>query len=327
MPRSGRKPKSPAFQFYPGDFLADPKVQAMRAEEVGAYLLLLCAEWLDGPLPDDQGFLARVCRLGAAEFAQAWQALGRCFRPSEDRPGYLENPRLERERAFQAEGRQRRLDASKVAQEARLALESSTNRDTDGLESNPPLDPTPDSRSPTKKAPAAPAPAVTSKTRKEPAGPHPETVTWWMDRYLAETGSAYGFHGGKDGAAVKALLKDAGAGGLAEIKVRGERYFADPFYRKNLNLSGFAGAWNNLTRAREGARPGGSPPAKPTAAVKAEHARAAYERDVQRRWEDKHRIEREMPSPAGGTVKRLVLDRAYPGFEAAERELKAAGAA
>lgn len=153
MPRNGRNSKSPAFQFYPGDFLADPKVQAMRPEEVGAYLLLLCAEWLDGPLPDDHGFLARICRLGAAEFSQAWQAVGRCFRPVEDRPGFLENPRLERERAFQAEGRARRLDASRIAQEARLALESSSNRERNenepGLDSSPPLSPTPETRLPT----------------------------------------------------------------------------------------------------------------------------------------------------------------------------------
>lgn len=314
--RSGRNAKSPAFQFYPGDFLADPKVQAMRAEEVGAYLLLLCAEWLDGPLPDDPGFLARVCRLGAAEFAQAWQAVGRCFKPAEGRAGFLENPRLERERAFQAEGRARRLDASRIAQEARLALESSTNRERDEtqplLESNPPLSPTPvalhptpDSRSPAKgekRAPRAAAPPPSFPASLDLPEFRESWTLWTQYRRekkapLTPTGS-------------KALLAKCADMGLARSLAA---------LRHTMEMG-----WTGM---READAPGGmfgqpkGPPAKPAAVVVAEQSRAAREREVERLWEEKHTVVREVDSPLGGKVKRAVLDGRYPGYEAAQREL------
>jgi len=45
--------KSPAFQFYPQDFLSSLDVQMMTAEEVGIYVLLLANSWIQ----DDQGYL------------------------------------------------------------------------------------------------------------------------------------------------------------------------------------------------------------------------------------------------------------------------------
>src|SRR6185312_11765498 len=62
-PHGGEVVKSPAFQFYPNDFLGSGSVAAMTLEEIGAYVLLLCYEWNEGGLPDDLDRLARYCHV------------------------------------------------------------------------------------------------------------------------------------------------------------------------------------------------------------------------------------------------------------------------
>lgn len=69
-----------------------------------------------------------------------------------------------------------------------------------------------------------------------------------------------------------------------------------------------------------------APAAKPEpAAVHSQAERAKRERDIERAWESRHTVEREMPGIDGSPVVRLVLDAKYPGHEAAERELREAG--
>jgi uncharacterized protein YdaU (DUF1376 family) len=50
--------KAPAFQFYPSDFLMGTMM--MSAEEVGAYIRLLCYQWDKGSVPNDDAALARI---------------------------------------------------------------------------------------------------------------------------------------------------------------------------------------------------------------------------------------------------------------------------
>lgn len=120
MSRNGRNAKSPAFQLYATDFLSDPKVLAMTTEEVGAYILLLCAEWIDGPLPLEHHYLARIARMTPERFNEAWKSISRCF---EVRDKTISNPRLERERQFQVESRARFAALSKKGVEARSAAQ------------------------------------------------------------------------------------------------------------------------------------------------------------------------------------------------------------
>ena len=42
---------SPAFQFYPRDFLSDAKVAAMTNEQVGCYWKLICYCWIETDCP------------------------------------------------------------------------------------------------------------------------------------------------------------------------------------------------------------------------------------------------------------------------------------
>jgi uncharacterized protein YdaU (DUF1376 family) len=104
--------KSPAFQLYPAEFLADANVAVMNAEEVGAYLLLTLYAWRENGLPDDIEELAVLGRMPLDRFQGSWdRRIKRCFGERED--GRLVHPRLERERIKQQEFREKMSEAGK----------------------------------------------------------------------------------------------------------------------------------------------------------------------------------------------------------------------
>jgi uncharacterized protein YdaU (DUF1376 family) len=94
------KSASPAFQFYPDDFLGSSKVAVMTPTEIGVYVLLLCMDWNGHGISYNPKLLARYCRVTEPEFVEAWEVVGQCFETGED--GKLYNPRLIREREKQA---------------------------------------------------------------------------------------------------------------------------------------------------------------------------------------------------------------------------------
>lgn len=64
--------KSPAFRFYPSDFMGSPDVQSMELAEVGAYTFLLCVAWQQdrhGTLPNDDARLRRWSRMSADQWS------------------------------------------------------------------------------------------------------------------------------------------------------------------------------------------------------------------------------------------------------------------
>jgi uncharacterized phage protein (TIGR02220 family) len=103
--------KSPAFQFYPADFLADENVIMMSNQEVGCYIKLLCFCWREGSIPNDLNKIARLCGEDSSAMAQLWQAVKPCFKETGDR---LINPRLDKERVKQGEFRKNRQKAGKM---------------------------------------------------------------------------------------------------------------------------------------------------------------------------------------------------------------------
>ena len=122
--------KSPAFQFYPKEFLSSSKVIAMSATERGAYITLLSVQWLDGSLPNDLPALARLSGVAPKPFARMWpHNLARCFVLKN---GHFVNERLERERKKQAEFRQRQATNSAKGWDSRrhaTALPSQSQKD------------------------------------------------------------------------------------------------------------------------------------------------------------------------------------------------------
>lgn len=100
---------SPAFQFYPKDFLSSSKVGRMSMTERGVYITLLSHCWLDNGLPDDVSQIAKLAGMKQPQFVRMWAGpLHECFYA---KSGRLHNDRLDRERKKQVEFRRRQTDA------------------------------------------------------------------------------------------------------------------------------------------------------------------------------------------------------------------------
>lgn len=92
--------KSPAFQFYPSDWLGDAKVRAMTTEARGAYIDLLCYCWQEQSLPLDLPTIARMVSVSASAFeTRVWPQIAPCFMRYH---GRFRHRRLDQERAKQA---------------------------------------------------------------------------------------------------------------------------------------------------------------------------------------------------------------------------------
>lgn len=133
--RNGRaEHHKPAFQFYPGDFLSDAAVVAMTMEERGAYITLLCHQWIEGSIPADPAILARLVHMEREAFQKLWGNLVDKFTLA-DLPGRLKNARLERERAFMEE---RKAERVKILEEARKKKGAAgISRSADGISRSP----------------------------------------------------------------------------------------------------------------------------------------------------------------------------------------------
>lgn len=116
-----KKPKrSPAFQFYPSNFLGSPKVMVMTAEEVGIYTLLMCLEWeQDGRFTEEEAReLMSARRITDEQFDAAWPRVSRCFIAKSD--GTYHNARLDAERKKQNEWRRKSSKGGKLSAAKRL---------------------------------------------------------------------------------------------------------------------------------------------------------------------------------------------------------------
>lgn len=88
---------SPAFQFYPNDWLSSPAIMLMTPAEEGAYIRLLSICWMNNGLPDDDKELEELSRLGK-EWEKSAKKIRSCF---VKRRGKLINKRQEKERKKQ----------------------------------------------------------------------------------------------------------------------------------------------------------------------------------------------------------------------------------
>jgi uncharacterized protein YdaU (DUF1376 family) len=106
--------KSPAFQFYPKDFLGDGDQAGMSLQETGAYARLMCFEWNahGAGLPDDTTRCARMVGAPAGAMRKMWPAIRALFVDHPSLPGRMVHPRLERERGKQSAYRRRQSDAA-----------------------------------------------------------------------------------------------------------------------------------------------------------------------------------------------------------------------
>lgn len=96
MKREDRRPEF--FPFFPGQFLASENVDSMTPTARGAYITLLCKQWLDPTcsLPHDERKLARMSGL-CDEWDAHRDALMACFSPHPSLEGRIANGRMLRD--------------------------------------------------------------------------------------------------------------------------------------------------------------------------------------------------------------------------------------
>ena len=105
------KTKSPAFQFYPADYLSDSNTIAFTAEQDGHYLRLLCLCWLEGSIPIDPRPLLKD---GATISDDCLNPILRCFRINRKKTA-LVHPRLDAERCKQIAWREKSSAGGKAS--------------------------------------------------------------------------------------------------------------------------------------------------------------------------------------------------------------------
>ena len=105
------KTKSPAFQFYPADYLSDSNTIAFTAEQDGHYLRLLCLCWLEGSIPADPRPLLKG---GATITDECLKPILRCFKAN-SREMIFTHPRLDKERKKQFEWRKKSSAGGKAS--------------------------------------------------------------------------------------------------------------------------------------------------------------------------------------------------------------------
>jgi len=99
--------KSPAFQFYPDHYLSSESVQLMTLEQQGAYMRLLCYDWLKDGLKKDGDRLAALSGLNEGWFKGGSTIIQECFIAHPNKEGYITNPRLLKEREKQQKWREK----------------------------------------------------------------------------------------------------------------------------------------------------------------------------------------------------------------------------
>ena len=103
--------KAPAFQLYARDFIVGTAM--MSAEEVGAYIRLMCYQWDNGPLPNDDAMLCRLAGCGGNAVASIRHKFGTTS------DGRLANSRLEEVREQQRVYAERQAVNAKTGWEKR----------------------------------------------------------------------------------------------------------------------------------------------------------------------------------------------------------------
>jgi uncharacterized protein YdaU (DUF1376 family) len=112
---------SPAFQFYPKEYLSSAKIAMMTPAQEGAYWRLLAYCWLDPDcsIPDDDRVLAHLSRLGEGWLNGGSTLVRECFTPHPTIQGRLVNLRLLAEREKQAEWRAKSSNGGRKSAESR----------------------------------------------------------------------------------------------------------------------------------------------------------------------------------------------------------------
>jgi len=121
------KEKSPAFQFYPSDWLSDINITLMKPEEEGAYIRLLAYAWNndDCSLNDDDDQLAEISRLKERWYGESAKNIRRCFIKDGDK---IFSERLRKEKRKQKKWQKKSSEAGKKSGQVRRSKRLMTTK-------------------------------------------------------------------------------------------------------------------------------------------------------------------------------------------------------
>lgn len=216
---------SPAFQFYPKDFLA--VVMTWKADERGAYISLMSKCWVDGSLPNDPAELADIAAMSRGRFDAVWQSrLAKRFRVLED--GQLVEVELEKRQREQAEYREKKSKAGKKGAEAKWAKDGSAIDLPLADEQQVPVA----NDSPSSASASASSSASAKQEKRKRAAPQPQHPDFraftdaFQEAFQAANDGAKPTWEAKQRAAVERLLRLPG--GLDEAVRRARNMFEAP---------------------------------------------------------------------------------------------------
>jgi uncharacterized protein YdaU (DUF1376 family) len=119
-------PRSPAFQWYPSDFMSDIHVQLMDWTQRGIYVWLIGVCWLEKTIPADIGSLAKLTHVSVSWWEDNGSAILVCFKPTKD--GRLTHPRLDKEREKQRAYREIKQKSGEIGAKKRWSKTNKPNK-------------------------------------------------------------------------------------------------------------------------------------------------------------------------------------------------------
>lgn len=303
MSRNGRRPKSPAYQWYPADAAIDDTYRLLDDAERGNFHTLYDFAWMNDGIPADLESIAALLGRPLALMRRRWVRLSRCWMPHPTRPDRLVNARQERERSSQAENRERRKAAAERANEIRWS-ESDPNRTPIGSKSDSenvaplPLSTlhTPDVPPASESPGVGSAPLRSKKPRAPASGPNAECIRHWEAEWARTRMGARFRVTPADGVAVAWMLEDADPPEVFR-RMTAMLEDAEPWIAKNASPRTLRSKWDAYATATPGAITRPKPPPE-----------TPDESALRERWFVVH-----------SRLRRAVPD--YPGHEAARTRL------
>ncbi|OQA61448.1 MAG: hypothetical protein BWY41_00128 [Candidatus Atribacteria bacterium ADurb.Bin276] len=126
------KNNSPAFQFYPADYLADEKVQLMNLQQEGVYIRALSYCWREGSIPSDPQILATLIGKGCTE--EDARVVQECFVLDKKDHSRMKHLRLDSERKKQKKWKEKSSEGGKRSGEVRRKRDLENKKQEESLE-------------------------------------------------------------------------------------------------------------------------------------------------------------------------------------------------
>jgi len=103
-------------------------ITMMTTEQEGAYIRLICYDWSNDGIPDDDEQLSKLSRLGEGWFKGGSTVVRKCFNQHPTKAGFLTNDRLEKEREKQKIWKEKSSEGGRKSAEARKNKGKSDNK-------------------------------------------------------------------------------------------------------------------------------------------------------------------------------------------------------